>query len=57
MFWKTLSSITRFSIAAQRTTTALGAALLIGIGIYDFLKERKKEKLNGKPTVKSSRKT
>mgnify|MGYP000308232408 CR=1 FL=1 len=41
MFWKLISGVTRFSVAAHRSVTALGVATIIAVGVYDFLKARK----------------
>ena len=41
MFWKILSGVARASIAINKSVTALGLALVIGVGVYDFMKKRK----------------
>lgn len=42
MFWKVLSGLARGSFLLQRSVTALGVATIITIGVYDFLKARKR---------------
>jgi uncharacterized protein HemX len=43
MFWKILSGLTRTTIAINKSVTALGLALVIGVGVYDFMKKRKQD--------------
>lgn len=40
MFWKVLFGITKVSINLSRSATALGAAVVITVGVYDYLKSR-----------------
>jgi len=42
MFWKILGGITRTTIAINKSVTALGLAVVIGVGVYDFMKARSK---------------
>lgn len=42
MFWKILSAVVRTSTAINRTVTALGAATIITLGVYEFVKNRRK---------------
>jgi len=42
MFWKILSAVVRTSTALHKTVTGLGAATIITIGVYEFLKNRRK---------------
>jgi hypothetical protein len=43
MFWKILSTAARAAITINRTVTALGAATVIGVGVYDFIRSRRKK--------------
>jgi uncharacterized membrane protein YadS len=43
VFWKLVSGITRTSLAINKTVSALGLAIVIGVAVHDFLKQRKKE--------------
>jgi hypothetical protein len=40
MFWKILSGTMRGSIMVSRTFTALGAATIITVAVYDYVKRR-----------------
>jgi hypothetical protein len=42
MFWTALGNVLRVSITMQRTFTAIGAATIIAVGVYDFVKHRNK---------------
>lgn len=42
MFFKFLGGLVRTSVALQRSVTALGAAMVIAIGIHDYMKGRKR---------------
>jgi len=42
MLWIILGAILRTAITLHRTITALGAAIFIGFGIYDYLIRRRK---------------
>ena len=42
MFWNFLSGLAKGSFYLSRTATALGAAVVITVGVYDLLKERKR---------------
>lgn len=42
MFWKVLAGMAKGSFYLSRTATALGAAVVITVGVYDFLKARKR---------------
>jgi len=42
MFWRIVAGITRTAISINRTVTALGIATIIGVGVYDFLKTRRR---------------
>jgi hypothetical protein len=48
MFWKVLGGVMRGSIMINRTFTALGAATIITIGVYDYIQARKRRN-NGYP--------
>lgn len=41
MFWKILSGAARAAFHVNKAVTGFGAALVIGIGVYDFIKRRK----------------
>ena len=41
MFWKFLAGLAKGSFYLSRTATALGAAVIISVGVYDFLKSRR----------------
>lgn len=41
MFWKFLSGMSKASFHLGRSATALGAAIIISVGVYDFLKARR----------------
>lgn len=43
MFWKIIGSVVRVSVAVNRTVTALGAATIIILGVYDYTKRRKRK--------------
>lgn len=40
MFWKFLAGLAKGSFYISRSATALGAAVVITVGVYDFLKAR-----------------
>lgn len=42
MFWNVLSGIVRTSIAINKTVTAIGAAAVIMIGVYDYVQRRRR---------------
>lgn len=42
MFWKFLAGLSKATFHISRSATALGAAVVISVGVYDFLKARKK---------------
>lgn len=46
MFWKILSGVLRTSVTLSRTATALGAAIVITVGVYDFMRARKRQERN-----------
>jgi len=41
MFWKFLAGMAKGSFYISRSATALGAAVIITVGVYDFLKARR----------------
>ena len=41
MFWNFLGGLVRTSIAINRSVTAIGAAAIIMMGVYDYMKNRK----------------
>lgn len=43
MIWKFLAGLAKGSFYLSRTATALGAAVVISVGVYDFLKSRQTE--------------
>ena len=45
MFWKFLAGLAKGSFYLSRTATALGAAVVISVGVYDFLKSRQTKEL------------
>jgi len=42
MFWKFLAGLSKATFHISRSATAIGAAVVISVGVYDFLKARKK---------------
>jgi len=42
MFWKVLAGMAKGSFYLSRTATALGAAVVISVGVYDMLKARQR---------------
>ena len=44
MFWNVLSGVVRTSIAINRSLTAVGAAVIITVGVYDYLKARQRRR-------------
>lgn len=43
MFWSFLGGLVRTSVAINRSVTAIGAAAIIMIGVYDYMKNRKEK--------------
>ena len=41
MFCKILAGVLKTSVTIHRTVTALGAAIIITIGVHDYIKNRK----------------
>ncbi len=41
MFWKFLAGMTKATFHLSRSATALGAAIVITVSVYDFLKSRR----------------
>lgn len=41
MFWKILHGCTRTALAINKSVTAVGFAIIVGVGVYDFLKARR----------------
>jgi hypothetical protein len=41
VFWKILTGLTRTTIAINKSVTAVGFAIVVGVGVYDFMKARK----------------
>ena len=41
MFWRILGGVVRTSIAINKSVTAIGAAAIIMLGVYDYMKNRK----------------
>ena len=41
MFWKILTGFARAAITINKSVTAIGAAVVITVGVYDYLKHRK----------------
>lgn len=44
MFWKILTGTARAAFHINRTVTALGAAVVILMGVHDFMKQRRNRK-------------
>ena len=40
MFWRFLAGLSKATFHLSRSATALGAAVVISVGVYDFLKAR-----------------
>ena len=40
MFWKILGAVLRTSVTLHKSVTAIGAATIIIVGVYDHLKKR-----------------
>jgi hypothetical protein len=43
MFWKILIGTANAAFHINRMTTAIGAAIIITVGVHDYLKARKKK--------------
>jgi len=43
MFWKFLAGLAKGSFYISRSATAIGAAVVITVGVYDFLKARREQ--------------
>ena len=43
MFWSFLGGLVRTSLALNKIVTATGAAAIIMIGVYDYMKNRKEK--------------
>jgi len=41
MFWRFLTGLSKATFHLSRSATALGAAVVITIGVYDFLRARR----------------
>lgn len=44
MFWKILTGAAKAAFHLNRTVTGVGAAIVITVGVYDFLKHRPKRR-------------
>jgi hypothetical protein len=44
MFWKAVDSVVRASVAVHRAAAAIGAAMVITVAVYDYVKSRKRER-------------
>lgn len=49
MFWKLLTGLSRATFHLSRSATALGAAIVISVGVYDFLKTRREREARQLP--------
>lgn len=52
MFWNVLSGIVRTTVAINRSLTAVGAAVIITVGVYDFLKHRQRRRDDFPPRLR-----
>lgn len=41
MFWKFIAGLSKATFHLSRSATAIGAAVVISVGVYDFLKARR----------------
>ena len=41
MFWKILAGVLKTSVTIHRTVTVFGVAIIIIIGVHDYIKNRK----------------
>jgi hypothetical protein len=44
MFWKAVTGVLRTSIAFQRSASAIGAAIVVSLAVYDLIKARRKKR-------------
>lgn len=42
MFWRIVLGVTKVSVNLSRSATALGAAIVITVGVYDYLRARRR---------------
>lgn len=42
MFWRIIGSVVRTAVAVNKTVTALGAATVIMVGVYDYMRNRRR---------------
>lgn len=43
MIWKVLTNILRGAVLINKTVTAVGAATIIAIGVYDYVRNQRRD--------------
>ena len=43
MIWKILTNILRGEVLVNKTVTAVGAATIIAIGVYDYVRNQRRD--------------